>query len=181
MDRKPFVRLAAHRAVNRPELPPELAEFYAWHDGIGLESHCDHYPLRLCKLDEVARGGWDDLGLVGEVPEGWEDYDGCQIGMGMFFEKIVYVLDAPSCPRGSILAIGNVAGPGGTGPGALESTLVLARSFADWLAHLERWGWVEWAVASCEPPPEPPPGREIVGYYLALNPDMNVHTPREPL
>ena len=174
MNRKPFVRLAARRTLNRVELPFDLAAFYAVHEGVGLDSDYDHYPVRLCKLDEVARGGWTDFRKGDELPEGWEGFDACQVGIGMFFEQIVYVLDAPSCPRGSILAIGNVAGPGGTGPYALESTLVLATSFPHWLTHLERWGWVEWAVASSEPPPEPPPKREVIEYYLALNP--NAHT-----
>jgi hypothetical protein len=152
-----------------------LAEFYAWHEGIGLDS--DPYrTVRLCKLDEVARIRWKDLGLPGadEVPEGWEGFAAFRVGMGMFFEEIVYVLDAPSCPPGSVLAIGrDVCGPGGEGPYALESSLVLAASFPDWLAHLERWGWVESAVAGCGDLSECQQ-QELRQYYLALNPGMNV-------
>jgi hypothetical protein len=84
----------------------------------------------------------------------------------------VYVLDAPSCPPGSIFAIGrDMAGPGGSGPYALEGSLVLAASFREWLAHLERWGWVEYAVAGWEAPPDP---QEVERYYLALNPGIKV-------
>src|ERR671922_2388364 len=91
MGLKPFVRLPAARGVNRPELPPDLAEFYAWHEGVGLESSPD-LPVRLCKLDEVERVGWEGLGLVAEVPEGWAGFHACRIGEGMFGDRIVYVL-----------------------------------------------------------------------------------------
>src|SRR5262245_22307286 len=110
MDPKPFVQLGAIREVNRPELPSDLAEFYARHEGIGLESSPDR-TVRLCRLDEVARIGWKDLQLVtaNEVPEGWEGFAAFGIGMGRFFEEIVYVLNAPSCSPGSILEIGGLA------------------------------------------------------------------------
>jgi hypothetical protein len=180
MDPKPFAKLAARRVVNRPELPPDLVEFYAEHEGIGLESNSDRV-VRLCKLDEVARVMWKDLTCAFDdyVPEGWERFAAFQIGMGMFFEDIVYVLDAPSCPPGSILAIGGIApGPGGGGPFSLESSLVLAASLSDWLAHLERWGWVEYSVAGIGDLSEQEQ-QEICRYYLALNPDMNLGKPRE--
>jgi hypothetical protein len=169
MDLKPFIRLPMPRMVSRPELSSGLAEFYAWHEGVGLESSPDR-PVRLCKLDEVTRVGWKDLLVVSDVPEGWERFAAFRIGRGMFFDDIVYVLEAPSCPPGSILAIGrDLCGPGGDGPFRLESSLVLAATFPAWLAHLERWGWVEYAVAGWEPPPEP---QEIDQYYRALNPGL---------
>lgn len=37
MDLMPFIRLAMPRTVNQPELPADLAEFYAWHEGVGLQ------------------------------------------------------------------------------------------------------------------------------------------------
>jgi hypothetical protein len=178
-DLKPFVPLAAPRVVNRPELPPDLAEFYSGHEGIGLESSPD-YPVRLCRLDEVALVRWNDLFTLpddvskgpDDVPPGWEGFAAVRVGLGMFGDQILYVLDAPSCPPGSVLAIGrDLGGPGGDGPFSLERTLVLARSFPEWLAHLEQWGWVEYAVAGWEPPPEP---KEIERYYRALNPGPNV-------
>jgi hypothetical protein len=171
MTLKPFVHLAAPRAVKRSELPPDLAKFYAAHEGVGLESSPDR-PVRLCRLEEVARVGWNDLGLVGDAPEGWAGLAAFRVGMGMFGDEIVYVLDAPSCPPGSILALGrDLAGPGGVGPFSLGSSLVLAASFPEWLAHLERWGWVGYAVAGWEAPTD---RQAVKQYYLALNPDMNV-------
>jgi len=172
MDLKPFVQLATSRAVNRPELPPDLAEFYSGHEGVGLGSSIDR-PVRLCRLDEVDLIRWKDLlTLPDEVPPGWEGFAAVRLGLGMFGDEIVYVLNAPSCPPGSVLAIGrDLAGPGGDGPFSLESSLVLAASFTDWLAHLERWGWVEYAVAGWEAPPDP---QEVGRYYLALNPAINV-------
>jgi len=173
MEPKPFITLPLPRVVDRPELPPDLADFYAQHEGIGLDTEPDR-TVRLCRLNEVARGGWKDLVRGDEVPEGWEGFTAILIGMGEFFEKIVYVLDAPSCPAGSILAIGGLApGPGGQGPASLESSLVLAASFADWLAHLERCGWVEYAVAGIGDLGEEHQ-HELCKYYLALNPGMNV-------
>src|SRR5262245_3480845 len=171
-DLKPFVPLAAPRVVNRPELPPDLAEFYSGHEGVGLERDPD-LPVRLCRLEEVALVRWNDLlPHLDDVPKGWEGFAAVRVGLGMFGDQILYVLHAPSCPRGSVLAIGiDLAGPGGEGPFILEGTLVLAKSFPEWLAHLEQWGWVEYAVAGWDPPPE---SLEIERYYRALNPGLNV-------
>lgn len=175
MPSKPFVELASPRVVGRPELPPDLAEFYAQYEGVGLESDPDR-TVRLCQLMEVTRIGWMDLHIVapGDVPEGWEGFAAIRMGMGMFFEELVYVIDAPSCPPRSILAIGGLApGPGGSGPYALESTLVLAATFQDWLSHLEAWGWVEYAVAGIGDLSDGQQ-QELLQYYLRLNPGMNV-------
>jgi hypothetical protein len=170
MDLKPFVRLTQPRAVNRPELPPDLAEFYAGHEGVGLESSADR-PVRLCRLEEVALTRWKDIfATPDDIPEGWEEFAALRVGVGMFGDEILYVLNAPSCPLGSVLAIGHdLAGPGGDGPFRLESSLVLAEDFSGWLSHLERWGWVEYAVAGWEAPPDP---QEIDRYYCAFNPGM---------
>jgi hypothetical protein len=172
MDLKPFVQLAAPRVVNRPELPPELAEFYSGYEGVGLGSSTDR-PVRLCRLEELALLRSNDLFTLEDgVPEGWEGFAAVRVGVGMFGDQILYVIHAPSCPPGSILAIGrDLAGPGGDGPFRMASTLVLAESFPGWLAHLERWGWVEYAVAGWVAPPDP---QAITRYYLALNPGMNV-------
>jgi len=175
MDQKPFVQISAPREVNRPELPPDLAEFYTQHEGIGLESPSDR-TVRLCKLDEVVRYGWKDLHAIfgDDIPEGWEGFAAFLIGMGMYFEDIVYVLDAPSCPSGTILAIGGLAsGPGGKGPAAMGRSLVLAVSFREWLIHMERWGWVEYSVAGIGDLPEQHK-QELCRYYLALNPDKTL-------
>jgi hypothetical protein len=172
MTLKPFVDLAAPRVVKRSELPPDLAKFYARHEGVGLDSSTDR-PVRLCRLEEVALIRWKDFCTPSDdVPEGWEGFTALRIGVGMFGDEILYVLNAPSCPLGSVLAIGrDLAGPGGVGPFSLESSLVLAASFPEWLAHLERWGWVEYAVAGWEAPTD---RQAVEQYYLALNPNMNV-------
>jgi hypothetical protein len=180
MDLKPFLLLKAPRAVNRPELPPDLAEFYAEHEGIGLESSKDDYPVRLCRLDQVARFAWKDLRIAyarPDAPEGWEGFAAYLLGVGMFGDEILYVLDAPCCPPGSVLAIGrDMGGPGGVGPFSLEPSLVLAESFPAWLAHLERWGWVEYVVAGGDAPPDP---QEVERYYLGLNPGVKMGGPDE--
>jgi len=92
-----------------------LAEFYAEHEGIGLESSID-YPVRMCKLDQVARVGWNDLYADSgedDLPPGWEAFAAFRIGVSPFGAQILYVVDAPCCPPGSILAIGNdIRGPG---------------------------------------------------------------------
>jgi hypothetical protein len=127
-------------------------------------------------LEEVAFIRWKDLlTFPDDVPEGWEGFAAVRVGLGMFGDEILYILNAPSCQAGSVLAIGrDLAGPGGHGPFRLESSLVLAQSFTEWLVHLERWGWVEYAVAGWEAPSDP---QEIARYYRALNPYMNVDGP----
>jgi hypothetical protein len=173
MTRKPFAKLAVPRAVQRSDLPIDLATFFANYEGIGLESDGDpECVVWLCRLDEVVRVGWTELGVIADVPEGWDRFTALRVGIGRFFEKIVYVLDAPSCPPGSILAIGgNVPGLGGDGPYALDSSLVLAANFLDWLAHLERWGWAEPAIAVAWELTERE-RQELYQYYRALNPRM---------
>jgi hypothetical protein len=173
MDLKPFVRLAVPRVGDRPDLPPDLAEFYTQYEGVGRKCDCDR-SVRLHTLDEVVRVAWKDLGFVGDTPEGWEEFAALWIGKSMFGDEIVYVLAAPSCPPGSILTIGtNIGGPGGDGPYALESSLVLAASFAEWLAHLERWGWAESALGTNEEYEEVVQ-EEYREYYLALNPALHL-------
>jgi hypothetical protein len=171
MDLMPFVRLAAPRVVDRPDLPPELAAFYTWHEGVGRDCDPDR-SVRLHRLDEVTRVGWSGLGLVGGTPSGWEGFAALWIGFGIYFQEVVYVLASPSCPPGSILVIGtDVCGPGGVGPDALESSLVLAASFPAWLTHLERWGWAEPAIATNRGLTERE-REEPRDYYLTNNPGM---------
>ena len=174
MDLTPFRRLAAPRAVDR-RLPPELADFYARHEGVGLDTGPDRF-VRLCTLGEVVRVGWADVGSVGDVPEAWGRFAALRVGLGMQGEWIVYVLDAPSCPPGSVLAVGTYlvgVGAGGEGSDALDGTLVLAASFPGWLAHLEMWGWAEPIIAGMGNLPADQ-HREACRYYLALNPGMDV-------
>jgi hypothetical protein len=73
-------------------------------------------PVRRCVLDEVALVNWKGLGFVPDGPEGWEGFSAYRVGMGLYFEAVVYVLAAPSCPSGSIIPIGDsVLGPGSSG------------------------------------------------------------------
>src|SRR5262249_14324423 len=171
----PFIRLNARRALGRPDLPSDLAEFYAEHEGAGLSNDWD-CNVRTCRLDEVSRISWRDLHILGDenCPEGWERFAGFRIGLSSFFDEVVYVLAAPSCPAGAILTLGvDVAGPGGSGPTALECSLVLAPSFNEWRRHLEQTGGVEYGLA---------PGnladlteaqqRELRQYYKTLHPGV---------
>jgi hypothetical protein len=165
MDQKPFVPLPTPRAVGQSDLPPDLAEFYARHDGVGRACDPDR-SVRLHRLDEVTRVGWGGLGLVGDTPEGWEGFAALRIGFGVYFEEIVYVLNAPSCPPKSILAIGtNLVGcEGGDGPFKLDGSVVLAATFLGWLTHMERWGWEEPIIAGMGERPEQE-HQELCRYY----------------
>ncbi len=176
MDMRPYICLPVVRAVNRPDLPVDLAAFYATNEGVGLESE-PNQTVRLCQLDEVSWiNGWDDLkyGIADPVPEGWEEFIALRIGMGITFEEIVYVIKAPSCPPGSIFVIGSsVCGPGGDGTGDVEGTLVLGASLRDWLNHLERWGGGEPVIMNTRELTEMEL-ESLREYYLGLNPRMNI-------
>jgi hypothetical protein len=175
VDPKPFVHLAKPRPVELPALPADLVAFYTANEGVGLERSPDRL-VSFCCLDEVRRIGWQDLHNFGaDESAGWENFAAYRLGVSSFFDEIVYVLDAPSCPAGSILTLGgDVSGPGGSGPAVFEASLVLASSFAEWLGHLEECGWTEYGLV---------PGalrelseaeeRKHRDYYKALNPGIN--------
>jgi hypothetical protein len=100
MDLKPFVRLAEPRAVNCPGLPPDLAEFYSQHEGVGLDTSTDR-SVRLCRFEEVALFRWQDLFMPSnDAPEGWERFAAWLIGVGVFGNHILYVLNAPLLSAG---------------------------------------------------------------------------------
>ncbi|MFL5338668.1 MAG: hypothetical protein ACJ8F7_00755 [Gemmataceae bacterium] len=175
MDQKPFIRLPAPRVVEQLGLPTDLAQFYSENEGVGRESDADRI-VRLCRLNEVARIGWRDVHNVGpdDLP-GWEQFAAYRIGIGLYFDEVVYVLNAPVCPAGSILTIGvDVAGPGGSGSDTLEPSLVLASSFAEWLKRLEACGWIEYGLGPGDlaklPAAEEQQHRR---YYQALNPGIS--------
>jgi hypothetical protein len=156
-------------------LPADLVAFYAENEGVGLESPPDRL-VRLCRLDEIRRIGWSDLHILGaDQCPGWEHFAAYRIGMSSCFDEIVYVLDAPSCPAGSILALGvDLSGPGGSGPTALEPSVVLAPCFAEWLRHMEACGWVEYGLIAGELANLPAKQqRRQFQYYQALNPDID--------
>lgn len=171
----PFFKLEISRKVLRSDLPNDLARFYEWHEGVGLDCDADR-PLRVCRVNEVNRIGWKGLlmcAVLDCAPEGWEDFQGLLIGMGPCFEEIVYVLHSPSCSPGSIMALGGVApGPGGNGPFALEPSLVLGHTLDAWLAHLESWNRIEYILDSINELPLMQQ-RELIKYFVELNPQMN--------
>src|SRR5262249_39960028 len=148
MGPKPYVRLPTPRAVNRPDFPPDLTHFYAHHEAVEFEGLEENRSLDLLPLREVKRIGWAGLDLVGDCPEGWERFDALRSGGGCHFERIVYVIDAPCCPSGSILGLGGELNWGsvGTGSHVLGWGLVLGASFPEWLRHLEEYGWWEHAI-----------------------------------
>lgn len=174
LDPKPFEPLAEPRLLNRPELPPDLAQFYEQNEGVGLESRPDRL-IRLCRLDEVARVGWPDLHIFGENDcTGWNSFAGFRIGVSSFFDEILYVIDSPCCPPGAVLTIGlDVSGPGGNGPASLEPSLVLAATFPEWIGHLKASGWIEYGLVPgglAELPAAEQ--QELRQYYQALNPGI---------
>lgn len=161
---RPFVRLPERRAVPI-DWPADLADFYATHEGVGLESTPER-SVRLCRLDEVQRVIVADMRhFCGDDPA-WANFAGYQIGFSPFFDRVVYVLSAPVCQRGAILVFGyDIAGPGGFGSAVLEGELLLAETLANWLAHLEQCGWDEpgFYPGSIEEP-------MVRAYYRRLNP-----------
>lgn len=173
-DQKPFFPLPAPRAVSRSDLPSDLVAFYSRNEGVGLGTDC-HRSVRLCRLDEIRPiDGWHDLRRPAECPPGWERFRAIYVGVGQFGDAILYILNATSCPSGSILAIGwDVAGPGGEGPDVLGSSVLLARTFADWIRHLEQVGWVEYGLVpgSLADLPETQQ-QEVRRYFLSLNPGI---------
>lgn len=173
MGPKPFLRLAVSRDVNRHELPSDLARFYADNEAIAFEGS-DYGSIYLRPLREVKRVGWAGLGLLWDAPAGWGTFDACLFGFGCHFERIVYVVDAPCCQPGAILAIGGQLdwGPGGTGPRSANACLVLGANLSEWLRHLEEEDWWEYAIGFGIPSLPVEHQRELRAYYLALNPNI---------
>lgn len=171
---QPFAPLSAARNIERLNLPEDLAEFYRHNEGVGLESDPERL-IRLCQLAEVEQIGWSDLHVIGEDSlEGWEHFSGYRIGISSFFDEIVYVLNAPTCPPGSILLLGvDICGPGGDGPLAFECSLVLATNFQEWLNRLERSKWIDLGLipGEFEHLPASEQG-EVSRYFKSLNPQI---------
>jgi hypothetical protein len=169
---KPFFQLQSPREVNRPQLPQELVQFYSANEAVEFE--CDEGSIDLVPLREVKRIGWSDLHVVANCPEGWEHFDAFRIGGGCHFEDIVYVINAPSCQPGAILALGGEIdwGTGGTGPFALGWSLVLGASLFEWLDHLEEEHWWEYVIGFGIPGLTIEHQRRLRAYYLALNPSI---------
>lgn len=174
-DQKPFVPLPAPRVVDRSDLPLDLIAFYAQNEGVGLATDCDR-SVRLCRLDEIrAINGWQDLRRPSDCPPRWEQFRAVYFGISQFCgDMILYVLNAPSCPAGSILALGrDISGPGGEGPDVLETTVVLGRTFTEWLVHLEQVDWVELGLTpGCLANLSDAQQQKERRYYLSLNPGL---------
>jgi hypothetical protein len=174
---RPYTSLVSPRDVTHLDLPTDLARFYDEHEGVGLGCS-PQQPVRLCRLQEVARIGWKDLHGIGiiDIPA-WAQFAAYRIGISSFFDEIVYVLNAPTCPNGSILTVGSdVAGPGGSGPtnALLEPSLVLASNFDEWMKRLENMNWVEHGLTPgglTELPKSEQ--RKHRRYYKTLNPNIN--------
>lgn len=170
---KPFDKLPARRNINGAVLPVDLAEFYREYEGIGLKVHPDN-PVRLCTLEEVKQIRWSDLHIFGtdEPLAGWEQFSGYRVGISSFFDEIIYVLKAPSCPPGSMIVLGlDIMGPGGDGPHVFECSLVLASSFENWIKRLEEKHWLELGLAPGEVEKLQPAERAAaIAYYKSLNP-----------
>jgi len=176
IDPKPFVELVARRVISVPGLPDELGRCYARHEGVGLESPPDK-DIRLCRLDELRIVGIQDIQVFGgdDNDVKWAEFSGFRIGLSPFLDEIVYVLSAPVCGAGAIMIFGfDIAGPGGTGEAVEEPSLVLAPSFSEWFAHLERYGWTEYCLAPGGISELPAAEQvELRSYYRALNPHIS--------
>lgn len=175
MGLKPFAQLVTPRQVNRPELPQELVQFYSTNEAIEFEG-LEYGSLYLHPLRDVKRVGWAGLDLIGDCPERWESLDCFLIGSGCHFEKIVYVVSAPCCQPGAVLALGGQLDWGLVGTGSSGSDLawglVLGASLYEWLRHLEEYGWWEYAIGFDIPQLPVERQRQLRAYYLALNPSI---------
>ena len=139
--RPAYVRLALKRAAARSDLPEDLNQFYAAHEGMGLQPQ-PGCVLQLAKYDEVGVVGWEDLGVPEGLPDPrWKDFRAIRIGHDNSWDTIYYVRWAPGASAGSILAFGDIAdGPAGQDRGGTVGALVLAASFHDWINRMARHG-----------------------------------------
>jgi hypothetical protein len=140
-DNSAYFRLKSPREVDGPKLPADLVRFYAYHEGVGIESEPDR-AIRLCRLSEVAKIGWKDLHILGEdepTHEGWSAFDGFRVGYSDTLDEIVYVISAPGIRSGSVMALGESAmvGPPGDDADGPYGAIVLADSFGAWVQRLE--------------------------------------------
>ena len=182
-DHMPYRRLVAPREVADHRLPDDLRQFYAWNEGVGLESDPEQI-IRVCKLAEVKSVQWADLHIFGKDKpgRGWEEFAGYRIGRSSFGDEIIYVLKAPVCATGSIFALGpDVAGPGGTGPLAIDSSLVLSPNFDEWLRNMERAGWHEYGLTPGGIRELPNAQKDqLLRYYKGLNPEIKWEKSNRP-
>jgi hypothetical protein len=171
----PYRRLGAPREIADRRLPDDLRRFYAQNEGVGLDSDPQRI-VRLCKLAEVRAVRWADLHILGKekAGRGWEEFAGYRIGVSSFGDEIIYVLNAPVCAAGSIFTLGpDVQGPGGTGPLAIEPSLVLSGNFDEWLRNMDRAGWREYGLTPGDISELPKARKDrLLRYYKVLNPGI---------
>jgi hypothetical protein len=162
-------------------MPDDLREFYALHEGVGLESSSDR-PVRLCQMKELSQVRLQDLGMFkGYEPfGGWASFAAIRIASSCFGDEIVYVLRAPVCPAGSIVAFGcDISGPAGSGDETdIPGSLVLAADFQSWLTRLARDAWNEYGFVPGEIDnlPEQRAG-ELRRHFRVLNPEVDWAAP----
>jgi hypothetical protein len=173
---KPFISLRQPRTVNRSDLPAHLAEFYSKHD---VNPEFQSLYIVPYSLDEIVRVNLHDIGfqvnlLSDDLQAEWSKFSGFVIARDTFGEEIVDVTFAPSCEAGAIMVLGgDVSGPGGVGPHAWDATLVLARSFDSWLAHLERWQGIDYGIIPGAIKDLPVTDQEELSkHFLELNPQI---------
>jgi hypothetical protein len=112
---------------------------------------------------------FDDFPLVGD----WDRFTGIRIGIGCFFDELIYVTQAPVCPPGSIMAFGvDVDGPGGVGSNDDPAgSLVLAATFREWIDRLSADSWDEIGLVPGEIDRLPPDrATELRRRFAELNP-----------
>lgn len=174
----PYHQLNRRRTVNRDDLPADFREWYSRHEGCGLEADPDR-SVRLCRLSEAQVIGWGDIRMNGgnDLPRSDPSYDfrAVRVGVGSFFDDIVYILRDEFYPPCSVVAYGNdVAGPDTEGAKGLPCALVLGKGFAEWLRHLEKCRWVEYGLTPGEIGKRPAAEQvELRRYYRQLNPGVS--------
>lgn len=177
MEAAPFIALPSPRTVAIPWLPDVLRAFYNTHEGIGLDADVDN-PIRLGRADELVRVRLDELDMFrGYEPEGpWASFSGIRLGISCFFDNIVFVLHAPVCDPGAILAFGpDVPGPGGRGDDAdIPGSLVLARDLDSWLGRIREDHWHEYGLVPGEIDDLPEARAAFLRrHFLDLNPKID--------
>ena len=171
MDPKPFRTRKVRRSLAGSELPEDLKAFYARHEGVGLDRPVR--AIRFCPLRDVQPVRWKDLHVVGwrdKCP--WRSFSAIRLGMSSLFDELLYILKCPASGPGAIMAFGAdmTNGPGGTGDKLHPMSLVLAPSFSEWLARLERLDWNEPGIGCSSVDYQGAEWKALKRYYGALNP-----------
>ena len=167
----PFRRLSPPRHVERADLPAPLCHFYAFHEGLGTQGD-EAQGFTIVPLHEVRPASYPADCAVSWP--WWKGFTGLQIGFSSFADQIIYATSADPYPLGTIVAAGvDIAGPE-SHPYIPQGSLVLARSFADWLEHLESCGWNEFGLCPGGIRDlEEPLRSSLYRYYQSLNPDIS--------